>query len=107
MNSINVIVAAGVPFLLRVALTLTIVCRRVAISSKPASEQAILSTLARPPPAWLPPSPEAFLTMAMGMKMKDDDIRKQRLKMSEMVKRQTQAQQGGGVGSGEISLPRF
>jgi len=96
----------GIPFLLRVALTLTIVCRRHILSSANSAEQSILSTLARPPQAWLPPTPEAFLVMVIGLKLKDDDVRKQRVKMGELIKRQNQAQAGNGLGPGGISLPR-
>jgi len=98
---------AGIPFLLRVALCLTFTCRQFLLSPTTNTEGIALAALARPPIQWLPPSPEAFLTTAMNVKLKDDDIRKQRLKMGEIVKRQTQAQQGpSAVNASGISLPR-
>ena len=97
----------GIPFLLRVALSLTILCRQFILAPTTNTELATLNILARPPPQWLPPTPELFLNSVMSVKLKDDDVRKQRVKMGEMVKRQTQAQQGSsGVGQSGISLPR-
>jgi hypothetical protein len=100
--------AAGIPFLLRVALSLTIICRKFILSPTTTSETTVLATLARPPHQWLPPTPEACLTLAFNVKLKDDDIRKQRIKMGEQVKRQTQAQQAlSSVTPTGISLPSF
>lgn len=83
----------------------------------------------RPPQAWLPASPEGFLALAQGVKMKDEEVRKTRVKMEVAMKRGTMAQaQGaggalglglgggkgkprvasvGGVGVNIISLPRM
>jgi len=96
----------GIPFLLRVALSLTIMCRKFILSTTKNRESTVLATLSRPPFQWLPPTPDAFLTLAFSVKLKDDDIRKQRIKMGEQVKRQTQAQQAvSSVTLSGISLP--
>ena len=95
-----------IPFLLRVAPSLTFICRQFLLSPTTNMEGIALAALARPLTQW-PPSPEAFLATAMNVKLKDDDIRKQRLKMGEIVKRQTQVQQGPStVNANGISLPR-
>lgn len=53
----------------------------------------------------LPPSPEAFLSLVCSLKFKDDDVRKQRVKMEAQIKRQTQAPRAVPIAGG-ISLPR-
>lgn len=50
-------------------------------------------------------APDMFLAMVLGMKMKDDDVRKVRVKMEAVMKRQTGAAvpsggPGGGGGGG-------
>ena len=92
----------GHPFLLRVALALTCCCRRAILESR--SEDTILDCLRRPNLQWLPPSPDAFISLTQSLKLKDDDIRKQRIKMEAQVKRQTQ--QVPRMASNSISLPR-
>ncbi|CAA7263558.1 unnamed protein product [Cyclocybe aegerita] len=94
----------GIPFLLRVALALMICCRRKLLDAT--SEEVVLQTLAQPPSAWLPATLDAFLSLAFSVKLKDDDIRKQRVKMEAQVKRQTQAPRPSNVGGAGISLPR-
>ncbi|KAJ3507830.1 hypothetical protein NLJ89_g6085 [Agrocybe chaxingu] len=94
----------GIPFLLRVALALMICCRRRLLDAT--SEEVVLQTLSQPPSAWLPAAPDAFLSLAFSVKLKDDDIRKQRVKMEAQVKRQTQAPRPSNVGGAGISLPR-
>ncbi|KAF8956630.1 rab-GTPase-TBC domain-containing protein [Flammula alnicola] len=93
----------GVPFLLRVALALVSCCRRRLLEST--SDDAVLQLLRRPPAALLPPTPDAFLALAFAVKLKDDDMRKQRVKMEAQVKRQTQVPRTAST-SGMISLPR-
>ncbi|KDR79719.1 hypothetical protein GALMADRAFT_93552 [Galerina marginata CBS 339.88] len=93
----------GVPFLLRVALALITCCRRRLLEST--SEESVLQTLLHPPQAWLPSTPDAFLSLVFSVKLKDDDVRKQRVKMEAQVKRQTQVPRAAST-SGMISLPR-
>lgn len=77
----------------------------------------MLQTLTHPPQAWLPGSPDGLLALALGVKLKDDDVRKQRVKMEAQIKRQTHQAQlaaaaplrvGGSstTTTGMISLPR-
>jgi hypothetical protein len=55
----------------------------------------------------LPPSPENYLSFILSIKLKDDDVRKQRIKMEAQVKRQAQQQQPRPSNAGgSISLPR-
>ncbi|KAF5368689.1 hypothetical protein D9615_010326 [Tricholomella constricta] len=92
----------GVPFLFRVALALVSCCRRQILDS--ISADSVLGALLRPAAAFLPSSPEALVTLALALKLKDDDIRKQRVKLEAQVKRQTQ--QAPRATPGSISLPR-
>ncbi|KAF9554277.1 hypothetical protein CPC08DRAFT_672333 [Agrocybe pediades] len=97
----------GVPFLIRVGLALLTVCCKRTILSSPSSAD-LKPLLVHPPQAWLPSTPEAFLSLAFGVKLKDEDIKKIRVKMKlekekEKVKRPTG---GAGLAGGGISLPR-
>jgi hypothetical protein len=94
----------GVPILIRVGLAILYCCRRAILDAT--SEDAILYYLKRPSPTWLPPTPDAFITLAFSFKVKDDDVRKQRVKMEKQVKKQAQGQGTRLVASGGISLPR-
>jgi hypothetical protein len=104
---------SGIPFLFRVGLALICCSRRSLLEST--REEAVLGHLFHVPPVSLPPTTEAFISLVYSMKMKDDDIRKQRIKMEAQVKRQTQMQTRvvstlGPSGSSRpmtsISLPR-
>ncbi|KII83924.1 hypothetical protein PLICRDRAFT_118717 [Plicaturopsis crispa FD-325 SS-3] len=90
----------GIPFLFRVGLALFQCCRRQLLDAT--GEQAVMLNLLHPQPNSLPPTAEAFVTLAHSMKLKDDDLRKQRVKMEAQVKRQAQSRVPGG----SISLPR-
>ncbi|KAL0581386.1 hypothetical protein V5O48_000650 [Marasmius crinis-equi] len=92
----------GVPFLIRVGLAIVYCCRRALLDAT--SEEMVLRYLRHLSPNWLPPSADAFITLALSFKVKDDDIRKQRIKMEAQVKRQ--AQQAPRAAGGAISLPR-
>lgn len=66
-----------------------------------------MSILLKPPASLLPTQADAFLDIAFSVKMKDDDIRKQRNKLEAQVKRQTQSQSRGlDAARPSISLPR-
>jgi hypothetical protein len=67
------------------------------------SEAAVLRILSQPTMSGLPPNPDAFVALAFSAKLRDDDVRKQRVKMEAQVKRQVQAPRP----SGSISLPRI
>lgn len=95
----------GVPFLLRVGFAVMTCCRRQILGAT--SPEVVLDYLQHPLPGWLPSTPEGFLTLAHSVKMKDDDIRKNRLKMEAQVKRQAQAQTPRHLPiTTSISLPR-
>ncbi|KAF9258596.1 RabGAP/TBC [Marasmius fiardii PR-910] len=92
----------GVPFLIRVGLAIVYCCRRALLDAT--NEETALNYLRYPLPNWLPPSADAFITLALSFKVKDDDVRKQRIKMEAQVKRQ--AQQAPRSTGGAISFPR-
>ncbi|KAF5376822.1 hypothetical protein D9757_008893 [Collybiopsis confluens] len=95
----------GVPILIRVGLAIIYCCRRAILEAT--SEDAVLQYLKRPAATWLPPSPDAFVTLAFSFKLKDDDVRKQRVKMEKQVKKQAQGQGTRFIANGSgISLPR-
>ncbi|KAF7798221.1 hypothetical protein EIP86_009438 [Pleurotus ostreatoroseus] len=99
----------GVAFLIRAGLAIIQCCKHQIL--KTPDREAILNTLLHPPASLLPTSPDAFLEMAAAVKLKDDDVRKQRIKLEAQVKRQTQARghtvqvTASGVPP-PISLPR-
>ncbi|KAG6916394.1 hypothetical protein DXG01_007021 [Tephrocybe rancida] len=93
----------GVPFLFRVAIVLVSCCRRQIFEAS--SADAALSAVLRPSPEILPTSPEALITLALAVKLKDDDLRKQRVKLEAQIKHQTQAPRTISTPS-SISLPR-
>lgn len=98
-------VPLGIPLLLRVGLAVMICCRRQILGA--ISAEVALQYLRHPSPGWLPSSPDGFLTLVNSVKMKDDDIRKTRLKMEAQVKRQAQAQNPRHLPiTTTISLPR-
>lgn len=80
--------SSGLPFLFRVGLALILCCRRQLILAT--SAELLLRHLRHPPPSCLPPDPEAFLSLVFSVKVKDEDVRKQRVKMEAHLKRQTQ-----------------
>ena len=69
---------------------------------------AALAVLARPETRdLLPHSPEELIGTALALKMKDDDIKKQRVKVEAQLKRQTQSlARAAPMIAGNISLPR-
>ncbi|TFK18877.1 hypothetical protein FA15DRAFT_760397 [Coprinopsis marcescibilis] len=93
----------GIPFLIRIGLAIVSCVRRALLECT--SEEAALALLHRPSFLSLPPTPENFTSFALSIKLKDDDIRKQRIKMEAQVRRQTQ-QQVQPRSAGSISLPR-
>jgi len=56
--------SAGMPFLLQVALSLTIIYRKPSSLQHQIVNQKVHATHARPPPQWLPPMPDVFLPFA-------------------------------------------
>ena len=101
---------SGVAFLFRVGLALIHCCRHYLLQSD--GEASALDHLVRPPPSCLPATSDAFITLAYSFKLKDDDVRKQRIKMEAQVKRQTQMRVlsvpglAGAKAGSAISLPK-
>ncbi|KAJ7090321.1 rab-GTPase-TBC domain-containing protein [Mycena belliarum] len=95
----------GIPFLFRVALALFHSCRRQILEA--INQESVFDVLNHPSPHWLPPSPDAFISLAYSLKVKDDDVRKQRIKMEAQVKRQTQTPRANPAASRTLSYPRI
>ena len=74
----------GVVFLFRVGLTLIHCCHHYLLQSD--GEVSALEYMVHPPASCLPITPEAFIALAYSFKIKDEDVRKQRIKMEAQVK---------------------
>ncbi|OAX37425.1 RabGAP TBC [Rhizopogon vinicolor AM-OR11-026] len=98
----------GVPLLIRVGLTLVQCVRHLILQAT--SEEVAMEYLLHPPLACLPSTADTFLNQALSMKLKDDDVRKQRIKMESRLKRQTQSRSlstnASGMQTASISLPK-
>lgn len=91
------------PFLIRVGLAIVSCCRTQILESR--SDETVLALLQHLHPNLLPSTSDSFLQLALSVKLKDDDVRKQRIKMEAQVKRQTQTPRMTST-HGSISLPR-
>lgn len=80
----------GIPFLFRVGLAIASCCRRQLLETT--DSNVALGLLAAPPLECLPDDVEAFITLAYSIKLKDEDILKQRVKMETTLRKQTQQQ---------------
>jgi len=80
----------GIPFLFRVGLAVLSCCRRYFLEGPMNPSISPASYLLRPPPEVFPENPEDFIAQVLAIKLKDDDIRKSRLKMSEAAAKQQQ-----------------
>lgn len=99
-------ILVGIPYLFRVGLVVVNCVRHLLLQAD--TEEAALAHLVRPPPACLPSATD-LLVLAANVKLKDDDIRKQRVKMEQQLKRTTQARPPTGlsiVQTTAISLPK-
>ncbi|KAI0056890.1 hypothetical protein BV25DRAFT_1533903 [Artomyces pyxidatus] len=99
----DLFLSEGVVFLFRVGLALVTLCRRTLLDAK--NEDQALHLLTRPPAILLSSTPDTLVELANSMKLKDDDIRKQRVKMEAQLKRQTQSRIPPAQAP-SISLPR-
>jgi|SRR6267154_203508 len=105
-------------FLIRIGLAIVTCCHRTLLGVHQESEALIVLT--RPPPFLISSSPETLIELANSFKIKDDNIRKQRVKLESQIKLRTQSRlsgaarksstnsNGGGGDSGAtaaISLP--
>jgi hypothetical protein len=101
-------------FLLRVGLAIVTCCHRTLLDIH--REAEALNILAHPPPFLISSSPDSLVELANSFRLKDDDIRKQRVKLESQVKLQTPSRlsnvgrrsSGNSHGSvvTTISLPR-
>ena len=90
-------------------------CCKQAVMANPGRD-VVLNMLLHPPPTCIPSNPEAFLEVASGVRLKEDDLRKQRAKLEAQAKKQAQArahtaqasarQVAASGGPPSISLPR-
>ncbi|KAI8977787.1 RabGAP/TBC [Trametes punicea] len=100
----DVFLFEGMTFLFRVGLAIFVCCRHAIVQS--VSPDSVLEALLHPSLAALPSSPEAFIELALSVKLKDDDLRKQRHKLEAQVKRRTQPRVSPLVATPNISLPK-
>jgi hypothetical protein len=100
-------------FLLRIGLAIVTCCHRTLLGVH--QEAEALSILIHPPQVLISSSPELLIELANSFKIKDDDIRKQRVKLEAQIKLRTQSRLssttrrsnggGGGAAAATISLP--
>lgn len=86
----------GPIYLFRVALALIMLCKRpiMTINLAQAGRGAIIELLGRPPMSVIPQDPEAFIAHTFTVKVRDEDIRKQRSKREAQWKKDRLAQRG-------------
>lgn len=105
-------------FLLRIGLAIVTCCHRTLLGVH--QEAEALNILIHPPQVLISSSPELLIELANSFKIKDDDIRKQRVKLEAQIKLRTQSRLssttrrssnnsngrgGGGAAAATISLP--
>ncbi|KAI0246565.1 rab-GTPase-TBC domain-containing protein [Lactifluus subvellereus] len=110
----DIFLCEGMVFLLRIGLALVTCCHRALLNIH--QETEALNLLLRPPQFLISSSPDSLIELAYSFRLKDDDIRKQRIKLEAQVKRQTQSRlsnavrrsssNSNGGPSATISLPR-
>jgi hypothetical protein len=85
---------SGSIYLFRVALALLTMCKSTLLSLNPArtGPDAVLEILNRPPPSAIPQDPETFLNYTFTVKVRDDDLRKQRSKKEAQWKKERLSQ---------------
>ena len=80
----------GPTFLFRIGLALLNACRSPIEAGR--DRTSLLAILARPEVlSLLPSDPNELITMALSVKLKDEDVKKQRVKMEHQMKKQAQA----------------
>jgi TBC1 domain family member 10 len=80
---------SGMVFLIRIGLAIVTCCHRTLLGLHQESEA--LSVLTRPPPFLISSSPETLIELANSFRIKDDNIRKQRVKLEAQIKLRTQS----------------
>ncbi|KAG8815446.1 hypothetical protein FRC17_000708 [Serendipita sp. 399] len=84
----------GPIYLFRVGLALLTLCKRplMNIASNRAGPEAAMEMLGRPPLSLLPQEPDVFISHTFTVKVRDDDLRKQRTKRESQWKKDRLAQ---------------
>jgi hypothetical protein len=80
-------------FLLRVGLAIVTCCHRALLGIH--RETEALSILIHPPPFLISSTPDLLVELANSFRLKDEDIRKQRVKLEAQAKLQTQSRLSG------------
>ena len=79
----------GPPFLFRVGIALLSLCRNALETAR--DGQTVLAILSKPASfSLLPPDPQDLINMAFAVKIRDEEVKKQREKVEAQLKRQTQ-----------------
>jgi hypothetical protein len=96
----------GPVFLIRVGLALATCARSQLLQCTDA--RRALALLSRPPADGLPADADAFIALAMGIRMRDEDVLKQRAKMEARLRATARPATSrlSGLGSLGISLRR-
>jgi hypothetical protein len=74
--------------LFRVGITILCLCRRYLSEVPKGPVPSYMAYLLRPPPHVLPADPEQFIAQVLAVKLRDEDIRKSRVKMEAAAKQQ-------------------
>jgi hypothetical protein len=82
-------------FLIRIGLAIVTCCHRTLLGLHQESEA--LSILTRPPPFLISSSPETLIELANSFRIKDDNIRKQRVKLEAQIKLRTLSRLSGAA----------
>jgi hypothetical protein len=85
----------GMVFLIRIGLAIMTCCHRTLLEVHQQSE--VLKILTRPPPFLISSSPETLIELANSFRIKDDNIRKQRVKLEAQMKLRTQSRLSGAA----------
>jgi len=90
----DVLLYEGPIYLFRVALALITLCKRpiMTMNLAQAGRGPVIELLGRPPLSAIPQDPESFISHTFTVKVKDDDLRKQRLKREAQWKKDRLAQ---------------
>ena len=78
----------GPIYLFRVALALLTLLKRSLMNMPSPQVPNVLELLQKPPVATLPPDPDGLLAHTFTVKIKEDDIRKQRSRLEAQLKQQ-------------------
>lgn len=92
----------GIPFLFRVGLNILSLSRRYFLEGPMNPNIPPTMYLLHPPAEAFPADPEVFIAQTLAVKLKDDDIRKSRVKMEAAVVKQQQQQRAPRIPSSQV-----